>query len=110
MLLVAIRQVQPGQVDRLRSWLHELQERKEEVLETFRQETVRHEVAYLMESKDGPVLIYAMEAEDFHRASEAFKSSSLPIDAEHKKVMAEVLGDSTVVEKLYECELPPISE
>src|SRR6059036_2648651 len=107
MLLVVMRQVQPGQVDRLRAWLHELQQRSEEVRETFRQETVRQEVAYLMEGRDGPVLIYAMEAEDFAQASEAFKSSTLPIDAEHKKVMAEVLGDPVPVEQLYECALPP---
>ena len=102
MLRVVFRRVQPDKVDRLRDWLQEL-ERRAEVVETFRQESVRHEVAYLLEGEEGPVLVYAMEAEDFEQARAAFEASTLPIDTQHKAIMGEALGDAPAVEKLYEC-------
>lgn len=106
MVTVVFRRVKPDKVDRLRRWLRELEQRRDEVVETFRQETVRHEVAYLLEGRDGPVLVYAMEAEDFEHASAAYRGSTLPIDRQHRAVMAEVLEDAPAVEKLYECSAP----
>jgi Family of unknown function (DUF6176) len=109
MLLLVFNRVKPEKVERLRSWLHELETRREEVLETFHNETTRHEVAYLLEGREGPVLVYAIEAENVDTAREAFQNSTLRIDAEHKAVMAEVLVDCAGVEKLYECASPRAS-
>jgi hypothetical protein len=106
MLKVVFRRVRPDQVERLRSWLRELDRRHEEVRETFRQETVRHEIAYLLEDNAGHVLVYAMEAYDVDKARDAFQASTLPIDLEHKEVMSAVLAGSVAVERLYECALP----
>jgi hypothetical protein len=106
MLLLVFSRVKPDHVERLRSWLHELERRHDEVVETFRQETVRHEVAYLLQDEEGPVLVYAIEADDLDQAREAFQASTLGIDVEHKEVMAEVLAGAATVEKLYECALP----
>jgi Family of unknown function (DUF6176) len=106
MLSVVFYQVKAEQVDRLRSWLREAEQRTEELVEGFVQETVRHEVAYLIEGKNGPVLIYAIEEEDHQQGDEAYKHSTIPLDVEHKKVMAEALGESVSVEKLYEFSLP----
>jgi hypothetical protein len=106
MLQVEFRKVRPDRVDRLREWLHELERRAAEVRETFAQETVRHEIACLIEAREGPVLIYAMEAEDFERAAAAYQGSVLPIDREHRDVMTDVLlPGSASVEQLYECRL-----
>jgi len=44
-----------------------------------------------------------MEAADHKRAALAFQSSTLPIDREHKRIMAQVLGESANAELLYEC-------
>jgi hypothetical protein len=102
-LVVVFSKVKPDQLDRLRSWMHELTRRRDEVLETFEQETVRHEVAYLLEGSDGPTLVYAIEAEDAEYAARAFRASTLPIDLEHKRVMAAVLDGPVDAELLYEC-------
>jgi hypothetical protein len=104
-LEVVFRRVKPDQVDRLRAWMREGERRADEVRETFRQETVRHEVAYLLEGKRGPVLVYAMEAEDLDRSAETFRSSSLPIDVQHRTVMRDVLEGPAEAEKLYEVAL-----
>jgi hypothetical protein len=50
-------------------------------------------------------LVYAMEMEDPERASAAFRASSLPIDDEHKRVMAQVLGAPADAELLYDVAL-----
>jgi hypothetical protein len=104
MLRVEFSQVRDGQVDRLRAWMRELMARPDEVRETFEQEGVRHEAAYLMQSVDGPVLVYAIDVDDMEPAQQAFEHSSLPLDLEHRRTMDAVLvsrGQATV-ELLYE--------
>ncbi len=103
MLKLSIRRVRHGKEQDLREWLAELNRRQEEVRETFAQESVRHEQAYLIPSSDGAILVYAVEAEDLKRARHAFGESTLPIDAEHKRAMGVALGDKVPAELLYEC-------
>jgi hypothetical protein len=83
----------------------EVNRRPDEVRETFRQEGVNHEQAFLLEGKDGPILIYAIEMEDPVRARLAFQNSTLPIDREHAQVMAQVLAGRVDAELLYECRI-----
>ena len=92
MIRTAIFRVHPDKLERLTAWLAELQHRSDEVRETFAQEGVTREQAYVINSADGPLLIYVIEAADFERAEEAYHNSTLPIDAEHKAVMAEVIS------------------
>ncbi|HSM72493.1 MAG TPA: DUF6176 family protein [Anaerolineales bacterium] len=105
MLKVSIQMVKPGQEGKLRDWLSELVRRQDEVRETFKQETVRHEQGYLLKINDGTALLYIVEAEDLEQASKAYKDSTLPIDAEHRNVMHEVLGDRIPTELLYDVSL-----
>ncbi len=105
MIKVSIRRIRPEKEQRLRAWLAELNSRAEEVRETFRGETVRAEQAYIVPGDTGPLLVYVMEAEDFERGSKAFATSHHKIDAEHKDVMRECLGESVNVAPLYEVTL-----
>jgi hypothetical protein len=50
-------------------------------------------------------LIYIVEAEDLEQASKAYKDSTLPIDAEHRDIMRQVLGDRLPAELLYDVTL-----
>jgi hypothetical protein len=102
MLRVSIRRVRDGQVERLRAWLGELGSRRDEAVETFAQEGVRHEQAYVLDTGSGHVLVYAMELEDEEKARAAFEASTLPIDAEHREVMNEVLDGPAPAELLYD--------
>ena len=102
MLKVSIQMVKPGQEGKLRDWMSELMNRKDEVRETFKQETVRHEQGYLIPVRGGTALIYIVEAENLEQASKAYKHSTLPIDAEHRSVMQAVLGDPVPTELLYD--------
>ncbi len=85
----------------------ELNRRSAEVRETFAEEGVRHEQAYLLKTPDGPVLIYAMEAADHARASSMFRNSTLSIDQDHEHIMAQALAEPANAELLYECKAGP---
>lgn len=106
MLEVVFSHVREDRVDTLRDWMEELGRREGEVLETFRNEGMRQERAFLLDGKDGPVLVYAMEAEDPELARRAFRDSALPVDHEHRKVMREVLWGPAGVEELLDVALP----
>ncbi len=105
MVRVRFFKVQPERLARLRAWMAELAQRHEEVQQTFRQETVRHELAYLIQGSDGPILVYIIEAEDLEQAARAVRENPLPIDLEHRQVMTEVLGDPVSAESLLDMTL-----
>jgi hypothetical protein len=107
MIRVAFRKIKRGKEERLRAWLAELMERQDEVRETFIQETVRHEQAFIIDGPDGSILVYVIEAENIELGRRAFGASLLPIDIEHKKVMRETLSERLDVEPLYNCTLHP---
>ena len=104
MIKLAIRKVKPGEENQLRAWMAQLNSRRTEVVATFKQEGVRHEQAYLLQTTDGPILVYAVEALDHDRAAAAYAQSTLAIDLEHRQVMKQVLGDPVRSELLYECQ------
>lgn len=102
MLQVSFKRVKPGKVDKLRAWMRELSERRDEVAASFEQEGVRHEKAWLLEDAEGHIFAYAIEAEDLDAARKAYGESTLPIDLEHREVLRDVLGERVEPELLYE--------
>jgi hypothetical protein len=103
MIRLSVQRVKAEEEPTLRKWMAELNRRKNEVVETFVAEGTRHEQAYLLKTSDGPILIYAMEAPNHEAAAAAFKSSTAPVDIEHKQLMKQVLAGKADVELLYEC-------
>ncbi len=91
MLQLSFKRVKPGKVDKLRAWMRELSDRRDEVVASFEQEGVRQEKAWLLEDEHGYVFVYAIEAEDLERAREVYRESTLPIDLEHRAVQRDVL-------------------
>jgi hypothetical protein len=107
MIRVVFARVRDDKVERLRAWLRELGERSDEVRETFAAEGVHHEQGYLLSVNGVPVLAYVMDVGDPERARQVFASSTLPIDLEHKQVMAEVLAGNVEAELLYDVSAVP---
>ena len=105
MLSVRIVHIHPDKIERLRSWMHGLRDRMDEVRATFAQEGVHHEIAWLVQGQDGPIMVYAVEVDDPEAARRAHESSTLPIDLEYRQVMQEVTAGPAVTEKIYECTL-----
>lgn len=105
MLAVSLRQVPEDKVERLRSSMDDAMRRRDEIVETFKVEGVRHEVAYLFRTPEGPALLHVMEAEDPVHAWEAFQASEAPIDQEWKDMMDEALGEPIESELLFDVRL-----
>ena len=89
----------------MRAWLAELQQRSDEVRETFLNEGVRHEQAYLLETADGPVLVYAIDVDDPEAAQRAYATSTLPLDLQHREVMDSTISGPLELEPLYDVKL-----
>ncbi|MEV6610839.1 DUF6176 family protein [Kutzneria sp. NPDC051319] len=102
MIHLSVLRLRPDKLDRLTDWFSEANERGDEVRQTFAQEGVRHEQAYLLHTADGPLVIYVEEVKDIVAAEAAFRSSTIPIDAEHKAVMAEVIDGKVDTTLLFD--------
>ena len=107
MIRVSFRRIRPGKEGKLREWLEELMRRQDEVRETFRRETVRHEQAFILEDQGGSIMVYAIEAADHAQGARAVATSTLPIDLQHKEVMRDVLGAPVAITPIYDCALDP---
>jgi Family of unknown function (DUF6176) len=103
MLRVAIRRVNSGRDGQLREWFAEVNgPRREEALATLVDEGCTHEQAYLIEGAEGSVIVYVMEVDDVEMSQEAVRSSAHPIDAAHKRVMEQAVGDPLPSELLLD--------
>jgi len=103
--LIRVRfvKVRPEKVEQLRGWFSELGRRRPEVLATFEQESTRAERVHLLSTTTGPVLVYVMDVADAEKAKAAFRSSTLPIDVEHKAAIQACCIGPAEAELLFEC-------
>jgi hypothetical protein len=76
--------LKPDSGDRVRAWAEEIMRRKEEALETLRDEGVILECFFLDRRGDGDYLIGIMAAEDFDRSQAVVRDSTHDIDAFHQ--------------------------
>ena len=102
MLKAAFVKVREDKVGRLRAWSEELQGRAEEVRDAFAAQSTNKERAYLVYGLETPLLVLVYDFDDPARAHEAFRSSTLAIDQDYKRVMDEVMDDALDAEVLYE--------
>jgi hypothetical protein len=102
MLNVAFQRVPVDKVARIREWMAECARREDEVQETFRQEGMHAEKAWLVHTSDGAIFVYAMDADDIDASHSAAQASTLPIDREHQAVKREIDGGPLEVELIWE--------
>jgi hypothetical protein len=102
MLAVSFRRVRPDQVDTLRAWMAEVNRRADEVRQTFVQETVEREMAFLLDGRDGPIVVYVIEARDLDTMQRTVRENPFPIDLEHRDVMMRVIEGPASVETLMD--------
>ena len=79
----------PGKTQRLREWYAELEERREEALQTLDNEGVRQEAAFILPTEHGDLLAVFIEVDDMEEANQAFFSSPFELDRQHAEVMEE---------------------
>ena len=94
--------LKPGTLPRVREWAAELTRRREEVMVTLRDETVRVESAFLDSGPDGDFLVYYMRVDDVDADRRAVATSTHAIDAYHRAFMKEVVDGRATLELLID--------
>lgn len=89
----------------MREWARTLNSRKDEALETMRNEGGLIESVFLDECPDGNYLIYYMRTENHEKAREAFQNSQLPIDLYHKQFKQDTWEENKKLELLVDLEV-----
>lgn len=90
MIEVRFQLVKPDKEDQIRDWMKSLVDREDEVQQTFAQEGVRAEKAWLLRTPGALILAYAIQADDIEHAYTAARASTIPLDAEHQAIMREI--------------------
>jgi hypothetical protein len=98
-LCVRVRLV-PGSLPRVREWAAELNARRDEVMATLQDESVRIESVFL----EGETLVYFLKADSVDHAHEVYARSKHAIDAYHQEFKDKVFAEQTQLELLIDFE------
>jgi hypothetical protein len=102
MLNTTIARVDEADVPRLREWLASLSSRRSELRESYRQQGTRHELFFLIRTRESPILVLISELADLEHGATSFLRSNLPIDVEFKTLVQEMSPQEADVELLYD--------
>jgi hypothetical protein len=101
--LVRLR-IKQGQREAWLEWCDELKRRKNEVLETLRNEGVISEACFF--SDDGESVFYFIEAENLETAHATGRRSVLPIDKQHRLISESSLEKGERMKTLFNFHVP----
>jgi hypothetical protein len=93
-----------GSLERVREWAETINRRRDEALETLRDEEVVIESAFLDSTPEGDFLIYFMKAKSFEQVAEAFQKSIHAIDEYHREFLRDVSLERSPLELLIDLE------
>lgn len=94
--------LKPGSLDRVREWAKTINARKDEALDTLRDETVVVESAFLDQTAEGDFLITFMKAESLEKARRAVQNSVHDLDKFHQKFKQETWEERKSLELLVD--------
>ena len=94
--------LKPGSLPRVREWAAELERRRDEVLATLVDETVRVESVFLESGEGGDFLVYYMRVDDVDADRAAVARSTHAIDAYHRAFMNAVVASREHLELLVD--------
>ncbi|MDZ7706732.1 MAG: DUF6176 family protein [Trueperaceae bacterium] len=101
--------LKPNSGDRVRAWAEEIMRRKEEALETLRDEGVILECFFMDRRDDGDYLIGIMAANDFERSQTVARDSTHGIDAFHQAFKRDTWESADDLERLVELQNLPFT-
>ncbi|HEY2811690.1 MAG TPA: DUF6176 family protein [Rhabdochlamydiaceae bacterium] len=97
--------IKEGCVEKVKAWLSTIQsERREETLQSFSNEGVWLEAAFIREAEDGLYLVYFMRAQNVKQALAAFQNSTLPIDIFHRECCQQLTEGHEILTTVYHLE------
>jgi len=105
MIMVQFARIHADKADTLLGWMDELAEREQEAHETMAADSITHEVAYLLETKEGPVFISVMFATDPELAERMRFASKHPIAEKYRVIMKDALVEILHPKQIFEAHL-----
>lgn len=96
-----------GVLQDVRHWLKTLNDCKDEVIETFRDEGVWVESAFLEKVGEDDYLVYYMRADDVQQAKAVCQKSSHPIDHFHRECWRKFADTTSVLELAFDLQREP---
>jgi hypothetical protein len=94
--------IREGMLSRVLEWKKYINDNREEVLQSLRQEGVFIESVFLEKSGDDNYLIYYMKLQDHEKAKAAFNKSDLNVDKYHAKFKNEAWDERKELELLID--------
>jgi hypothetical protein len=95
--------LKPGSLERVCEWARTLNEtRRDEALDTLRDETVIVECAFLDSTPEGDYLIVFMKAESFEKSRRAVQASTHDIDRYHQQFKRDTWASGKQLEMLVD--------
>jgi hypothetical protein len=92
--------LKPGSLPRVQAWAAELNNRRDEVMVTLRDEGVIVESVFL----DGEELVYYLKARDVAHAQAVYARSQQAIDEYHRRFKDETFAEQRTLELLIDFE------
>ncbi len=92
--------LKPGSLPRVQAWAAELNNRRDEVMATLRDEDVVIESVFL----DGDELVYYLKARDVAHAQAVYARSQHAIDEYHRRFKDDTFGERRTLELLVDFE------
>ncbi|MEO0841027.1 MAG: DUF6176 family protein [Cyanobacteria bacterium J06643_5] len=98
--------IKPGMLNRVRQWVDEVCQRREEYIEAIAAERSYVEAIFLDSNYQGDFLIFYHKAADIDKALEYFWNSSKPIDVHKREYIKDAWESYERIELLLEVEAP----
>lgn len=98
--------LEPGTTERVAGFLRGLRERESEVVRSLEAEGIISESLFLDRTDGGDFLIFVTRAADLEAAAAAFQRSTLPLDVETRRLIADTWADVEPLELLADLERP----
>jgi hypothetical protein len=102
MLNATFARVAEQDLPRLRAWLAELPERREELVESYRREGTRHELFFVIRARPSPIVVLITEVADLEHAVVSFLRSNQPLGLEFKSLVQDIAAAESDVELLFD--------
>ena len=96
--------LKPGSIERVREWAEAINARRDEAIDSLKEETVVVESVFLDRTDEGDFLIGYMKAVSFEKNREAAQKSVREIDAYHRQFKQETWAEHKELERLVDLE------
>ena len=92
--------LKPSKKEAVYEWTETVRSRREEAIQTLKDEAIYLEAAFLESRQDGDYICFIMEADDLEAAQKSAEQSSHDIDREFQQLLTEIIAEEQPSEEI----------